>query len=278
MKAISKLTISLSHIFFSMCLMTFSTSTLAVNIPSSYEFYSSIGNVTTYKHKWFSTYAVVVKSRNASVSFGGHVGVAGNDKYYRDAILGHRNQNSNAVAVMNGQFFDVLGADYYSTQPARLMFPIKSNWATISSGNYDNSIPLRSLFIDNYGRAYFQEGFSQSIFNNSSIKEYLTGIHPNHGISPYATIGRNYIGGIPSSNCNPDYATCEAEYLVFIIANKATRSGMINQLDEWATHPKFRMMMDGSGSAQFSLKTYTGTSTILSGDNRKIPHSITISN
>ncbi len=270
--------------FITILLIGFVISSFAIAYPSVPSVYSTLvqnGAITTYKHNTDNVYAIVVDVANADFNFGGNVGYYSNDAYYKGSITEHWNTNSNsdsAVAV-NGQFFDILGVSYkyFLPNPARLIYPVKSNYSIISSEIYDNNFSLRSLIVNSSNNVYIRDGFSEILFNSSNIKEYMVGLYPYAVKDPNTNTGRNYIGGIPETGCNPNNNTCEHDYLIFFIATNKTHYDMLYQMSLWNIPSKSRIMMDGSGSAKMYLYTDEGP-TVLNGDLRLIPNSIIINN
>lgn len=250
-------------------------------IPSTYYRYMKNDAISIYKSRSEDIYAIVVTTADADISFGGNLG-SGNeiDTYYKGTITEHFDENSNSdtVAVINGQFFDVMGTflKYKTTDPAKLVYPVKSNYTKLSSTIYDTNYTLRSLLINSSGQVYIREGFSQVLFNSSAIKEYIVGLYPSAVKNPDSAIGRHYIGGITKDACNPSTTICEYEYLIFFIAKSSTHYNMLSQMSLWGIPAKSRIMMDGSGSAQMYIDKTTPL--ILKGDGRYIPNSIIIGN
>ena len=118
--------------------LSVSNSWAGVSPPSYYSQYAKDGAVTTYKHNNEDIYAIVVDTSDANINLGGNLGYAGSNTYFKGSITEHWNFNadSGTVAVVNGQFFDILGSSYkyFTPDPARLVYPIKSNWSPLSSG------------------------------------------------------------------------------------------------------------------------------------------------
>jgi hypothetical protein len=258
----------------------FSQQIFAVTAPAKYGLLEKNDGVTTYKHRNEKIYAIVVDTSKANIIFGGTMDYDSEDTYRKGSIQDHwdRHSSSQTVAVLNGGFFDRLGwpNKNYTTAPAKLVFPTKSDYSVISSGVHD-PLATRSLIVNSSGKVFIREGFNRTIFNSSNVKEYLTGLKPDTNKSPDEDIGRNYIGGIPKNNCDPSTQSCEYSHIIFFIADSANHYDMISQLTQWNVPSKSQIMMDGSDSAQMILQSFDGSFTKQT-TLRKIPHSIIIEN
>lgn len=266
-----------------------------VYVPSDYSLVARQGGIDVYKHKTQNTYAMLVDVVSSDFDFSGIKGSAGTDSsghnmYSTGTISEQWNLNSynlsQPVFMVNGSFFNSVSDAHLGS--TFLSYPVKGNYKSLNSLNTDPRFPLRNLVINSSGKAYFNDGFDINLFNKSTTKELMTGLIPSTAKSPSELIGRNYIGGLPSTGCNPDTSTinCSMDYLVFFISFSSTHANMVTQMNNWKIPQKSRIMMDGSGSAQLLIRTskfnYTnngnGDSIILVKKDRPIPNVILVGN
>lgn len=253
----------------------------AITVPPKYNLKAQNGGVLTYKHKSEDIYAITVDVSKANVIFGSTLTYDSEDTYTKGRLKDHwdNNGSNQTAAIVNGQFFDRLGWPHknYTSDPAKLVFPTKSNYSVVSNGVHD-SLTTRSIIINSSGKVYFREGFSRAIFNNNNIKEYLTGLKPDTNKKPDKNIGRNYIGGIQTKGCNPSRSQCEYTHLIFFIAKNSNHYDMLSQLSQWGVHAKARLMMDGSASAQMIVENASNGAYTAITTSRKVPNAILIEN
>lgn len=257
-----------------------------VFVPQNYVLQKTQGGISIYKHNTQNTFVMLVDVASSEFDFSSTMGSAGVNSdgfnlYHTGDILEQWNLNSTKLAtpvfMVNGSFFAytptaiLLGKTYLS-------FPVKGNYRTLNNKVADSSEPVRNLVINSSGKAYFNDGFNLSLFNSSTTKEMMTGLIPNLKKDPNSSIGRNYIGGLPSVGCLPDSTTqnCSMDYLVFFVSFSSTHANMLTQMNDWRIPNKSRIMMDGSGSTQLFISA--GFKYFNKVDGRKFPNAILVGN
>ncbi len=256
-------------------------------VPSGWQQKESFvtGSAKLYKKGSDDFYVVAVDVSEAKIKVGGtnsYYSDGNREYFYTDSIENYWYDNRDYVDIYNGTYqnlFAVLNGQFYdhTRNPTELSFPVKSEGTILTDNNGEGHLVKRSLLINSSGKVYIREGVTSSLLNSSSIKEFITGLHPDEDKNGWAWfVGRHYIGGIPEGNCNPSTSSCAYEYILFFVNEDAQQSTMEFEIAKWGVPRKSIIMMDGSGSSQLKTTNYSayGRNAKFKKDKRPLPNTI----
>ena len=243
-------------------------------VPNGFKLIKTSYGAKMYKDSSIDMYAVVVDMDKSTIEFDTFDHSYG-DKYERHTMQKWWNDYADysTFAMVNGQFFN------HKINPSKIAYPVKADGNIITS-HVDNNDAKRSLLVSNSGEVYIRNGYNSFFMNSYNIKDMIVGLSPSVEKKKWWPIGRNYIGGIPRGNCNPNVSSCTYRYIIFFIGKGQSQPNFLSRIMYWGVKEKSIVMMDGSASSQLisdNIKVYgyriPGLS---SGQKRPVPHVIKI--